>query len=93
MEYIGVRIYAVDCKLLVFLPAFAKAAALSLRQGVGWSGRPGSNPRYPAWEIERELKIMNLAFMAPIECDTDHPVFNGLLLITLHVSTNRRLSS
>ena len=45
-----------------------------------WSGRPGSNRRRPAWEIERKLKIKNLAFMAAIECDKEHPVFNGLLL-------------
>jgi hypothetical protein len=45
-----------------------------------WSGRRGSNPRRPAWEIERELKIKNLAFMAFMECDGGYPVFNDLLL-------------
>jgi hypothetical protein len=44
-----------------------------------WSGGRGSNPRRPAWENERRLKMQNLASMASIECDRSHPVFNDLL--------------
>jgi hypothetical protein len=48
-----------------------------------WSGRPGSNRRRPAWEIDPRLKIKNLASMASIECDRGHPVSNDLLLRSL----------
>ena len=43
-----------------------------------WSGRRGSNPRRPAWEIDGSLKIKTLAFMASIACDTKSPIFNDL---------------
>ena len=48
-----------------------------------WSGRRGSNPRRPAWEIDPQLKIQTLASMASIECDREHAAFNDLLLRSL----------
>jgi len=42
---------------------FGLKCYLCLRYGHGriWSGRRDSNPRRPAWEIDRRLKIQNLA--------------------------------
>jgi len=43
-----------------------------------WSGRPDSNRRRPAWEIDSILKIKNMAFMVLIAGDIKPPIFNGL---------------
>src|ERR1035441_6155294 len=43
-----------------------------------WSGRPDSNRRRPAWEIDSTLKIKNMAFMVLIARDIKPPIFNDL---------------
>jgi hypothetical protein len=40
-----------------------------------WSGRRDSNPRRPAWEIDRRLKIQNLASMVLIADDPKLLIF------------------
>ena len=44
-----------------------------------WSGRRDSNPRRPAWEIDRRLKIQTIASMASTDGDRNTPSFNDLL--------------
>jgi hypothetical protein len=44
-----------------------------------WSGRRDSNPRRPAWEIDRRLKIQILASTASTGGDRNTPSFNDLL--------------
>ena len=45
-----------------------------------WSGRRGSNPRRPAWEIEHRLKIQNLASMGLIADDPKLLILQGKIL-------------
>ena len=49
-----------------------------------WSGRPDSNPRRPAWEIDCRLKIQNLASTVSTEGDDKYPVINGLLQVPVN---------
>jgi hypothetical protein len=43
----------------------------------GWSGGRGSNPRRPAWEIGRRLKIQNLASTGLIADDPKPLILQG----------------
>ena len=42
-----------------------------------WSGRPGSNRRRPAWEIDRRLIIQNLASTGLIADDPKLIILQG----------------
>src|SRR5690242_8525549 len=53
-----------------------------------WSGRRGSNPRRPAWEIDRRLQIQNLASTASTDGDRITHSFNGLLRGSRYRSKN-----
>ena len=45
-----------------------------------WSGRRDSNPRRPAWEIDRKLTIQTLASTESMEGDRISLSFSDLLL-------------
>jgi hypothetical protein len=53
-----------------------------------WSGRRGSNPRRPAWEIDHRLQIQTLASTASTDGDRNTPSINDLLHGTRKWSKN-----